>query len=732
MPQKEFTLKIDSQNLKLETGVLAPQADASVLARLGGNVVLATVVMGPINQEIDYFPLSVEFVDKLYAGGLVKSSRYLKRETGGSDPSVLAGRLIDRAIRPLFPPGFKNEVQVVVTVLSNDKKSDLIIPAFYAVSTALAISPIPFDSPVSACRLAMQGQKLIVNPSVDQLNQSPLDLLVCASSQGVNMIEASASIIDNSTMLQAITLAKKIIDSSNKQITAIARQIGSPKSEFIPQLPDANLVDQVETYIKKDIREFLKSDHHEAQCQAKEQQITDKVLQKYHQQIEDKKISASHLVEAVSAVIKKYLRFYALKGIRFDRRQPDELRPLSSQVGLLPCAHGSALFQRGLTQTLTITTLAGLSECQYFQNSTGLSTKRYIHFYSAPPFSFGQTGRFGRPGRREIGHGALAEKALLPVIPPADDFPYTLILNSEILSQNGSSSMASTCGSTLSLLDAGVPIKDKVAGVSIGMISSSPKKYLLLTDISGLEDHYGDMDFKITGTRQGITAIQLDTKIKGLSLAMIKDVFAASTKARLQILDSMDSTLPQPRSQLSPFAPKIKLIKIPEEKIGDLVGSGGRTIRALMKKYQVEIDVDDEGNISIVSFDADRLKPAVFHIESMLREIKIGEEFDGRVTRVEDYGAFVEFLPGREALVHVSQLSENFVKDIRQLIKVGDKVHVKVIGFNENHQIKLSVPGFKTSHSVSSDHPPRRFKDFHPNLRSSSNPGRRRNRVRRQ
>ncbi|HEX8923278.1 MAG TPA: polyribonucleotide nucleotidyltransferase, partial [Patescibacteria group bacterium] len=401
---------------------------------------------------------------------------------------------------------------------------------------------------------------------------------------------------------------------------------------------------------------------------------------------------------AVESVIRKYVRQSTLKGRRYDKRALDEIRPLDIKAGVLASTHGSALFQRGLTQAITVTTLGPLSEKQFLQDSLGETTKRYIHYYSAMPFSTGQAGRVGRPGRREIGHGALAEKALAPVIPSEEEFPYTIALTSEVLSQNGSSSMASTCGSTLSLMDAGVPIKDKVAGISVGMVSDGDDKYVLLTDIAGLEDHNGDMDFKITGTRTGITAIQLDIKRLGLTMQMIKDTFAQSTAARLQILDKIDSVLSAPRAQLSPLAPKIKMVQLPEDKIGEVIGSGGKTIKALMEKYGVDIDIDDDGKASISCQDQAKIDAAVYEIESMIKEVQIGEEYDGTVTRVEAYGAFVEFLPGREALLHVSEMSGGFISDPTSIIKVGDKLKVKISGFNDNHQIKLSSPEFKAAH----------------------------------
>lgn len=721
---------VGDKKITLESGLLAPQANASVVARFGKTEVLATVVLGKIDENKDYFPLSVEFVDKLFAGGIVKGGKWVKREMNPSDTSILFGRIIDRSIRPLFPEGFKNEVQVIATVLSNDKNNDVIIPAFTAVSAALALSDIPFKSSVSAVRVGSVDDKLVVNPSLEELGTSKIDLLVCTGPSGVNMIEAAASIVDNETVLNAIELAKNTGDEINKQISDFATKYGKKKVEFVSVLPDSKLVEEVESKIKTDIDEFLNSGA-DGKHTRDEEKIIEKVKEIYEAKIKSEEIKESILAQIVDSLVQKYLREKVLNGTRYDNRKMDEIRPLFVEAGVLSCVHGSAVFQRGLTQALTITTLGTLADKQYLQDSIGETTKRYIHYYEALPYSTGQTGRVGRPGRREIGHGALAEKALVPVIPSEEEFPYTIVLTSEVMSQNGSSSMASTCGSTMSLLDAGVPLKEKVAGISVGMVSDGDDKYILLTDIAGLEDHHGDMDFKITGTRNGITAIQLDIKREGITLQMIRDTFVASTRARLQILDKMDSVLAGPRDELSEFAPKIVLVKLPEEKIGEVIGSGGKTIKGLMEKYGVQIDIDDNGNASISSLDMTKNKAAAFEIESMIKEVQIGEEYDGEVTRVENYGAFVQFLPGREALIHVSELSGGFLSDPSSIIKIGDKIHVKVSGFNENHQIKLVAPEFKAAHpgeargadnfgNRASFNNNRSFGKFNPNLRSQS------------
>lgn len=690
-------IKLGTKSITLSTGQLAPQANAAVMAQYGKTVILATVVLGAVDKNKDYFPLSVEFADKLYAGGLIKGGKWIKREGGPSDTAILFGRIIDRAIRPLFPQGFKNEVQVIVTVLSNDKENDVVIPAFLATSAALMLSNIPFTAPVSAVRVGRLEGKLTPFPSLSQLLTSDLDLLVCCDINGINMIEADANIIGNDVMLEAIKLALDTGADINQQLGAFANENGQKKIEYQNLTPDTKFLDEVDQHLKADILKML-SRGADGSHVADEELLKEKILGIYEAKIKSDEVTSGLVLEALDILIRRYFRIDTLDGTRFDKRGYDEVRPLAIEAGVLPCTHGSALFQRGLTQALTITTLGSLSEQQYLQDSKGEITKRYIHYYSAAPFSTGQTGRFGRPGRREVGHGALAEKALVPVIPAIEEFPYTITLTSEVLSQNGSSSMASTCGSTMSLLDAGVPLKDKVAGISVGMVSDGDDKYVLLTDIAGIEDHCGDMDFKITGTRLGITAIQLDIKRLGLTFDMIQATFAASTQARLQILDKMDAVLATHRPQLSVYAPKIKLITLPEDKIGEVIGSGGKTIKGLMQKYGVQIDIDDDGRASISSLDAQKIDEAVFEIESMIREVQFGEEFDGVVTRVENYGAFVEFLPGREALLHVSEMTQGFLSDPSSIVKIGDKIHVKISGFNDNHQIKLAAPEFKAAH----------------------------------
>ncbi len=694
-------LEFNGQKITLETGKIAPQANASVLATMGKTVVLATVVMGKVDESKDYFPLQVEFVDKLYAGGVIKGGKWIKREMNPSDTSILFGRIIDRSIRPLFPKGFQNEVQLIVTVLSNDKENDVVIPAFIAASAAITISDIPFNGPVAIARIGLLNDQLVVNPTLSQTKESKMELLVCTGSAGVNMIECGAQIVANDTVLQGIELAQNVGIEINQQLADFAKEVGKTKLEFKAVLPSETLKQDINKLIQADLDDMIANGQDGSHVQA-EEKIIDKVHEHYEAQLKSEEVSKIELTMAAADLMRTAIRQSTLNGRRFDNRQVDEIRPLDIEAGVLPCTHGSALFQRGLTQAITITTLGPLTDRQYLEDSLGETTKRYFHYYSAMPFTTGQTGRVGRPGRREIGHGALAEKALLAVLPTEEEFPYTIMVTSEIMSQNGSSSMASTCGSTMSLMDAGVPIKDKVAGISVGLISQdeydNSSKYILLTDIAGVEDHFGDMDFKITGTKDGITAIQLDVKRPGLTMDMIRGTFEASTKARLQILEKMNSVLSAPRASLSVYAPKIKLVKLPEDKIGEVIGSGGKTIKALMEKYAVQIDIDDFGNASISSQDDQSIADCAYAIESMIKEVQVGEQYDGEVTRVENYGAFVEFLPGREALLHVSEMATGFISDPFSIIKVGDKLKVTISGFNDNHQIKLSAPEFKAAH----------------------------------
>lgn len=695
MIQKTITLGND-KSVTLTFNKYAPQTNGAVMATQGNCMVLSTVVSGREDNSKDYFPLSVDFIHKLYAGAQIKGGKWSKRDVGGSDADILESRIIDRSIRPLFPSNFKSETQVIATLMSSDPEVDHVVLSFLSTAVALAISDIPFNGPVSAVRIARTSDKtLIANPSISELKNSDLDLLVCTGPWGVNMIEADGKVIDNQTMYEAIALAVSTSESINDQISKIAKELGKPKM-VLPEV-DPKLSKVLEKKLKNEIAIFLEGGQDGAHNHAEEKFVTS-AKETLATEITDGTYTENQVVAAALEILEASFKEKMMTGWRYDGRKIDEIRPLSIETGILPGAHGSAFFQRGLTQAITNVSLSTLEEKLYTQNSLGEDSKTYMHFYSAMPFSTGQPGRTGRPGRREIGHGALAEKALWAVLPTSDQFPYTVVLTSEILSQNGSSSMASTCGSTMALMDAGVPISAHVAGISTGMVSTSDDKFVLLTDIAGIEDHFGDMDFKITGTRQGITAIQLDIKRAGLTLEMIKQTLSRSEQARFQILDLMEKTLSTPRPTLADHAPKISIVQLPQDKIGEVIGSGGKTIKMLMERYGVQIDINDEGQAFVSGLDASMVETCIEAIKAMIKEPQIGETYQGEVARVESYGAFVEFLPGQEALLHVSEMATGFIKDVNSIIKVGDKLEVTISGFNDNHQIKLSAPKFKAAH----------------------------------
>ncbi len=692
------TIDLGGSSVTLTFNKFAPQANGSVMATQGNAMVLATATCGGRDDSKDYFPLSVDFVHKLYAGAQIKGGKWSKRDNGGPDADILDSRIIDRSIRPLFPSDFKYETQVIATLMSADKSVDNIVLGFLATAVALAVSDIPFNGPVSAVRIARNSdKKLIANPNAQALLESDLDLLVCTGPAGVNMIEADGKIIDNATMFSAIELAVKTSEDINKQIAVIAKEIGKTKLNYVSSAISPELEKEIQKKLSKDIAKFLEGGTDGAHKKA-EEELFKKGIEIFTAEIEAGTYTKFQVDSAISTTLEAQFKAKVLSGWRYDGRKADQIRPLSLELGVLPGTHGSAFFQRGLTQAVTNVTLATLEEQLYTQNSQGEATKRYMHFYSAMPFSTGEVGRTGRPGRREIGHGALAEKALLAVLPSIDQFPYTLVLNSEVLSQNGSSSMASTCGSTMALMDAGVPISAHVAGVSTGMISSSDEKYTLLTDIAGIEDHFGDMDFKITGTRKGITAIQLDIKRAGLTLKMIQETLTRSHDVRQIILDLMEKTLASPRPQLAPHAPKIVMIQLPEDKIGGVIGKGGETIKALMERFEVGIDINDEGMCSISGTNQAKLDECKKAISGMIKDIEIGEEYLATVAEIRDFGAFMELLPEKQALLHISEMAQGFVKDVNSLVKIGDQIKVKVSGFNDEGKIKLVAPEFKAAH----------------------------------
>lgn len=705
------SIELSGKTLTFETGKLAPQATAAVLGRLGDSVVLVTVVEGG-KTELDYFPLSVEFIEHLYAGGKIKGSRWVKRDGRPSDKAVLSGRLIDRSIRPLFPKTFKNAVQVVVTVLSVDGENEVDILALNTVSAAIAISRIPWNGPIGAVRMGYDNEKKehIYNPTVTEGKTSSLDIVVSHNGDKTVMLEAGALQVPEEIVHEAVVKAhsqtKKVIDVINE----LVKEVGQPKLEVAPEASLTQAKEILEKEYKKEIAEILQSrvvkDSDEGRSESLITTVHDAMKAKDPESTIDKKIVAA----ALDAVLYKLIRSDILtKQKRPDGRKMDQIRELSIETGVLPRTHGSALFQRGMTQALSIVTLGSPRMGQLIESAEGEEEKRYIHHYSGLPSSFGQVGRIGTPGRREIGHGALAERALLAVIPSQEEFPYTIMIVSEVLSQNGSSSMASTCGSTLALMDAGVPIKKPVAGISIGMMSEGDK-YELLTDIIGLEDFSGDMDFKVAGTDEGITAIQLDVKIAGLTDEQVGKILIRAKEARLVILERMLQVISSPRQSLSVYAPKIVTLKIPVDKIGELIGPSGKNIKNIIATTGAQVDVEDDGTVSISGIEEANVQAAYEWIQGMTREVKVGEKFEGEVKRILPFGAFVEFLPGKEGMVHVSKMADHYVQNPSEVVAIGDKVTVWVSEVDDQGRYNLTMkdPSLDTGSKT-----PREHKEFH-------------------
>jgi len=694
MKSSEETLVINKQPLKLQFGKFAQSVDTSVFATLGDTAVLVTIAVGAENPAIDYFPLSVEYVEKLYAGGLIKGSRWIKREGRPSDEAVLTGRLIDRSIRPLFPKLFKKQVQIVITLLSVDGVNSPEIVSAIATSAALAVSSVPWEGPISTTKVGYipspenKNGTFVLNPSDEEQEYSFLELVVSSTSEKVVMIETQAGMLSENIIEEGIEMAKKENKKIIDFIAGIVKKIGKTKSE----IPNDEANKDIESIIAKSYKSDLTEAMKEAAITPGTNspalnEIIDRIFEETEGKYDKKKILG---------IVTKYNYEQIRKNIldkkkRPDGRKVDEVRNIDVEVGLLPRTHGSALFQRGQTQVISISTIGSTTLEQLIEGPEGKDTKRYIHHYSDGPYSYGQTGRMMGPSRRAIGHGALAEKAIEPVLPTAEEFPYAIRVVSEILAENGSSSMGSICGSSLSLMDAGVPIKSAVAGVAMGIVTKSDTEYEILTDIVGLEDFSGEMDFKVAGTSNGITAIQLDVKNKGLTKEMIHNIFERAKLARLYILEHMNKVLSKARLDISQYAPKVVILTPPSDKIGDIIGPGGKNIRALIARTKTEINIEDDGKVVISGIDRKGVQDAVNTISDMTREVQVGEEFEGEVKRILPFGAFVECIPGQEGLVHVSKMSDQFVKDPSKIVSLGQRVKVKVIQIDSQGRINLQL-----------------------------------------
>jgi polyribonucleotide nucleotidyltransferase len=692
-------LEIGGKKLILETGELAGQATAAVLATYGETVVLVTVVAQKPTVDLGYFPLSVDFDEKLYAGGRISSSRFIKRENRPSEKAILVGRLIDRSIRPLFPKDYQAEVQIIITVLSIDNENDPDILSLIATSAALSMSSIPWSGPLSGLRVGQVEGKFVLNPTEEQRALSPLDVVVASTKEEVVMIETQAKEASEKTISDAFKFALEEGKPLLKFIDDFVKEAGTPKQEYKVD----KLTEKTEMLIKDYIGKNLMQDFEEKSqddgwfgdsIKLLEQEFIKKEENKELKEAQDEEVSAKLLSNILEEIVTDKLRDDILiHNKRPDGRKPDEIRPLTVKTGLLPRTHGSAIFQRGVTQVLAIVTLGSPALEQLIEGMYGEDTKRYLHHYNFPPFSSGEVKRRGAPGRREIGHGALAEKALIPVLPTNDDFPYTIRVVSEVLSSAGSTSQASVCASTLALMDAGVPIKEPVAGISIGLITDKKdrSKYVTITDVAYQEDAQGDMDFKVAGTKNGITAIQMDIKLNGVTMKIMDEALEKAKIARLAILEKILETIPAYRSEVSKYAPKVILVKIDPSKIGEVIGSGGKVINRIIAETGAAIDITDEGNVTISSIDIEACKKAAAWVEGIVKEPQPGEVYEGTVKRLMNFGAFVEILPGKEGLVHISKMAPYRVENVEDVVKIGQIVKVNVSEVDDQGRLNLSM-----------------------------------------
>ena len=685
-----YETTVGGKTIALETGSLAKLAGGSVTIHLGGAVILATATASKSPREgIDFFPLSVDFEEKIYAAGRIPGN-FFRREGRPSTQAILTARLTDRPLRPLFPKGFRNDVQIICTALSADEENPLDILAINAASAALMISDVPWDGPVGAVRVGYIDDEFVINPTFPQMENSLLDLRLAGTREGILMVEAGANELPENMILEGMKLGhaamQPIIDLQFK----MQEELGKEKMSFQVALPDESLISDVEALVKDRLIEIMKAGLSKTARGDALSELKQEMLEKLGEQYDD----AKALKGAFEEVEKKVVRALILdEGIRPDGRDAKTIRPISAAVNILPRTHGTGLFTRGETQVLTVATLGTPRDAQKMDNLTPEEDKRYIHHYNFPPFSTGETWPMRGPKRREIGHGALAERALEPVIPPQDQFPYTLRLVSEALSSNGSTSMASVCGSTLALMDTGVPISAPVAGIAMGLISegdvtTEEGRYVVLSDIQGMEDHLGDMDFKVAGTEKGITALQMDIKIKGLSYDLLENALAQANEGRNYILGKMLEVISEPRPELSPNAPRILTLQIDPEKIGKVIGPGGKMIRRIQTDYDVKIDIDEDGTVYIAGgLGAETARD---EIEMMTKDVEPGQIYTGKVVRIESYGAFVEILPGVDGMVHISQIADYHVPNIEDVVKLGDDLMVMVVDVDPGGKIRLS------------------------------------------
>ncbi len=692
---KIYRTNLGDKEIIIETGKLAGQAAGTVTIQQGDSLIFSAVTMGEAREGLDFFPLTVDYEERMYAGGRIPGS-FFRREGRPRAEAVLTARMVDRPIRPLFPDGMRNEVQVMLMSLSADTENPLDIIAINAASASLMISDIPWHGPVGAVRIGYLNDELIVNPTFSEMEESKLDLIVVGTKEAIAMVECGADEVSEQVMVQALDLAHKSIQPIIELQEQMAREIGKEKQQVETAVMEPTLIEQVQQKITDRLQEILQKPYtkenlyggiSELKKAVIEEMTADRAEELSEVELKDLKKSVGNAFEEAEKTI---IRDRILKDrIRPDGRGPKDIRDIWCEINISPRAHGSGLFTRGETQVLTLATLGTPRDAKEMDNLLPTDQKkRYMHHYNFPPFCTGEVGRIFT-SRREIGHGMLAERALEKMLPDEKDFPYTLRLVSEVLSSNGSSSMASTCGSTLALMDTGVPIKRPVSGVAMGMVKEGDN-YVILTDILGMEDHLGDMDFKVTGTTEGITALQMDIKIGGITTEIMSEALEQARLARLHILDIMLQTIDKPRSDIKDHAPRIETIKVPVEKIGAVIGKGGETIRNLQDETGTRIEIEDDGTIFISSTDGEGYKAARERIERLTEEVEVGRIYTGKVVRITDFGAFVEILPGTDGLVHISQLDTSHVKNVSDVVQPGDEITVMVTNIDNQGKIRLS------------------------------------------
>ncbi len=709
LEEKSFTAQLGKDKIILSSGKLARLAGGAVVARQGETVVLATATMSRKPREgIDFFPLTVDFQERLYAAGRIPGS-FFRREGRPSEKAILTSRLIDRPIRPLFPKGMRNEVQIIVTVLSQGDEYQPDMLSIIASSAALTISDVPFEGPIGAVRIGYVDGELIVNPTIEQLEKSDLDLRVAGSEEAILMVEAGANEVSESVMVDALELAHQSIQDVIRVQKEMREAIGKPKRDYIVSEMPEGLAERVRELAEGKLEQLLATTLLKGERIEALDALEEEVKAALKEEMEANDWTEKQVGEAFHEVLKAVVRRRILdEGIRPDGRDPVTIRPLEAEVNLVPRPHGSGLFTRGETQVLSLATLGMPNEEQMLDDLFPEETKRYIHHYNFPPFSTGEVWPIRSPKRREIGHGALAERALIPVLPKEESFPYTIRVVSEVMSSNGSTSMASVCGSSLALMDAGVPITAPVGGIAMGLVTDG-ERYRVLTDIQGMEDHLGDMDFKVAGTRKGITALQMDIKIKGVTRQILAEALEQARVARMQIIDVITAAIPAPREHLSRYAPKMLITHIDPEKIGLLIGPGGKHIRALQAEYGVKIDIEEDGTVYIAAPEGDGAERAKAYIESMMETPVEGKIYRGRVVRTTDFGAFVEILPGTDGMVHISQLSDKRVEKVSDVVNIGDEILVMVTDLGQDGRIRLSrravLEGWDLAEAKSNDRP---------------------------